>query len=62
MIKIRDFYDDGYNDGYGRKTFGDREYPQTDGDKYSYERGLEYGRLRKKISDELDQEIDKERR
>jgi len=53
---MRDFYDDGFNDGYGRRSYGDREYPQTDSDKNSYERGLEYGKLRKRISDELDEE------
>ena len=53
---MRDFYDDGFNDGYGRRSYGDREYPQTDLDEASYKCGLEYGKLRKHISDELDEE------
>ena len=53
---MRDFYNDGFDDGYGRKTYGDREYPQAESDKASYERGLEYGHLRKRISDELERD------
>ncbi len=51
-----DFYKNGYDDGYGRRNYGDRDYPQTDGDKYSYKRGVEDGQKRKKISDELEEE------
>ena len=55
---MRDFYDDGFNDGYGRNgSRGDRECPQTDGDKYSYQQGIEHGRRRREISDELDREM-----
>ena len=54
---MRDFYDDGFGDGYGRKSYGDREYPSTYGDKYSYRRGLEDGAYRRDISRELDREI-----
>ena len=53
---MRDFYDDGFKDGYGQKHYEDREYPQTDGDKYSYENGLEDGQRRRRISDELERE------
>jgi len=53
---MRDFYNDGFDDGYGKKHYGEREYPQTDSDKNSYERGLEEGQRRKHISEELDQE------
>jgi len=53
---MRDFYNDGFNDGYGRRSYGDREYPQTESDKASYEQGVEYGKLRKRISYELDEE------
>jgi hypothetical protein len=51
-----DFYQDGFDDGYGRGKYGEREYPETDGDRYSYERGVEDGRRRKSISEELDRE------
>ena len=53
---MRDYYQDGFDDGYGRKGYGEREYPQFDGDKYDYEKGLEDGQRRKKISEELDSE------
>jgi len=52
-----DYYNDGYDDGYGKqRSYGDRDYPQSDGDKYSYQRGLEDGIRRRRISDELDRE------
>lgn len=53
---MEDFYQNGFDAGYGRKHYGDREYPQTDGDKYSYEHGLDDGRRRRRIADELDRE------
>lgn len=51
-----DFYQNGFDGGYGRSFHGDREYPQNDGDEYSYQRGLEDGQRRRRISDELDRE------
>lgn len=51
---MRDFYDDGFKDGYGEKIYGDREYPMSDGDRYSYEQGLEKGRRWSRYRDEDD--------
>jgi len=53
---MRDYYQDGFNDGYGKEVPGEREYPQNDGDDYSYRRGVEDGTRRKSISEELDAE------
>lgn len=53
---MSDYYNDGFNDGYGRRQYGPREYPQTDSDRYSYERGREDGERRRRISRELDDE------
>ncbi len=52
-----DFYDEGYNRGRGwtHKTTGD--FPQTAGDRASFESGYEYGERRRRISDELDREM-----
>ena len=50
--EMRDFYDDGFKDGYGEKIYGDREYPISDGDRYSYEQGLEKGRRWRRYRDE----------
>ncbi len=49
---MRDFYNDGYEDGRGH--YGEHEYPESQSDKASYERGREYGELRRKIGEELD--------
>ena len=54
---MRDYRNDGFNDGYGKGTNSSfREYPQTDLDRHSYNDGLEEGRRRRKIADELDNE------
>ena len=53
---MRNYYNDGFDDSYGREHYGDRECPQTDGDKYSYRRGFEDGERRRRISDELERE------
>ena len=53
---MRDYYQDGFNDGYGNKTYGERECPQSDGDRYNYEQGTADGKRRKNISDELERE------
>ena len=53
---MRDYYKDGFDDGYGSYRDNDGDYPSTDGDSYSYRRGLEDGRRRRDISDELDRE------
>ena len=54
---MSDFYQDGFDDGYGRKNYGERENPQDDCDKYSYRRGYEDGQRKKEVSDELDREL-----
>lgn len=54
---MEDFYNDGFNYGYGRgyRNSG-HEQPETDGDRYSYERGREDGQRRREIAKELDSE------
>ena len=54
-----DYYKDGYNIGRGHlwKNNG-HEYPQTESDKYSYEKGIEEGIRKRKISDEIDRELE----
>lgn len=52
---MNDFYKDGFNDGYGRKTYGDREYPQNDSDDFSYRRGRKEGQRRRGIANELEE-------
>ena len=51
------WYNDGFNNGYGQsyKNKG-HDYPQTDGDKYSYTRGREDGERHRRISEELEKE------
>ena len=53
---MRNYYQDGFDNGYGRDHNGPREYPQNDGDDYSYRRGQEDGRRRRDIANELDRE------
>ena len=54
---MEDFYSDGYNVGYGQSYKNDNhDYPQSDGDRYSYRRGAEDGERRRRVSDELDRE------
>jgi len=54
---LRDYRQDGFDDGYGqhRDDFGDE--PKTAGDEYSYREGFEDGQRRRVISDELDREL-----
>ena len=52
---MEDYYYDGFNSGYGRNYLNDNhEYPQNDGDKYSYRAGYEDGQRRRKIKEELE--------
>ncbi len=51
-----DFYNEGFNDGYGKHFYGEREYPQSNGDRASYERGIEDGQRRGRIRDEIERE------
>lgn len=53
---MRDYRQDGFNDGYGRHRDNDGDYPQNDMDKYSYRSGYEEGRRRREISDELERD------
>jgi len=56
-VVMRDYYRDGFDNGYGRPINNyERDYPKNDGDHYSYQRGLEDGIRRRRISDELDRE------
>jgi hypothetical protein len=57
---MRDYFQDGFDDGYGRYRIDDGDYPQSDSDKYSYRDGLEEGRIRRRIADELDREYEEE--
>ena len=54
---MRDYYQDGWDDGYGRDRIDDGDYPVTESDKYSYRTGLEDGRRRRRIADEIDREF-----
>lgn len=51
---MEDFWQDGFNDGYGQGYLNSgHESPETDGDRYDYRVGREYGeRRRKKISED----------
>lgn len=54
---MRDYYQDGFDRGYGKNhTNYDNDFPRSDGDRYSYERGVEDGQRRREISRELDRE------
>ena len=54
---MENYYQDGFNAGYGRSHLNDHhENPQTDGDRYSYRRGHEDGQRRRDISNELERE------
>lgn len=53
---MRDYYQDGFDDGYGNDIYGEREQPQNDGDDYSYRQGLEDGQRRRDISNELSED------
>ena len=52
---MEDYYNDGFNLGYGQSWRNSgHDSPQTDGDRYSFERGIEDGNRRREISQELD--------
>ncbi len=53
---MTDYYQDGFDDGYGRHRSGEREYPQNDGDDYNYRKGVEDGQRRRRVMDEPDDE------
>ena len=55
---MRDYYNDGFQQGYGRPNDNyDNDYPRSDGDRYSYRCGVEDGERRRRVSDELDREL-----
>lgn len=57
---MEDYYDDGFNAGYGRSYLNDHhDSPRTDGERYDYQRGIEDGQRRRQIADELDREWDR---
>lgn len=54
---FRDYYQDGFNDGYGRDYYNpDNDQPESACDQYSYRRGHEDGKRRREIANELDRE------
>lgn len=53
---MSDYYQDGFNSGYGREYRGPDNGPQTDYDRYNYSRGQEDGERRSHIAEELDRE------
>jgi len=54
---MEDYYQDGINRGRGQDYLNsNHDYPQSDGDKYSYHRGVEEGERRREISRELERE------
>jgi len=52
-----DYYQNGWDIGYGRGMKPGGEYPMTDCDRYSFERGLEDGQRRAEVGRELDREM-----
>lgn len=54
---MEEYYQDGYDSGYGNQKKPGHGWPQTDSDDYSYRHGQEEGRRRKRIADELDREL-----
>ena len=53
---MEDFYQDGFNDGYGRSSLnGGHSVPQTDYERASYQLGQSDGERRREIARELDE-------
>lgn len=43
-----DFHEDGFNEGYGRGYLNeDHDSPQSEGDQYDYQQGIEDGERRR---------------
>ena len=55
---MRDYYQDGIDDGCGRHRYDDGDYPQNNGDLYDYQLGLERGQRRRRNYNEIDRETD----
>jgi len=55
---MRDYYQDGFDIGYGRGSSGNRDYPSTDGDDFSYRQGIEDGQRHRDIANDIDREYD----
>ena len=53
---MRDYYRDGFDDGYGKSRHDDGDTPSTDGDRYDYRQGLEDGARRREIANELERD------
>lgn len=53
---MEDYYRNGFDLGYGKRSSGHDDYPRTDIDKHSFGRGIEDGIKRRHIADELDDE------
>ncbi len=51
MGTMEDFYGDGFNEGYGRPDLNQgHDIPETDGERYDYEQGVEDGERRRGYS------------
>ena len=55
---MRDYYQDGIDDGFGAYRSDKGDYPQDAGDIYDYHRGLERGQQRRKNVDEFEREVE----
>ncbi len=55
-IYMEDYFGDGYDRGYGNYSDNNHNCPTSDGERYDYERGMEYGEYRRRLSDELNNE------
>lgn len=53
---MEDFYQNGFDEGYGGYITDNHESPCTDGEQYDYRQGVEDGNRRREISDELESE------
>jgi len=52
---MEDYYEDGFNTGYGRSYLNDgHDSPQSDGERYDYQQGIEDGQRRRRFADELE--------
>jgi hypothetical protein len=49
---MEDYYKDGFNEGYGNGHLNNgHDFPDSDGDRYDYERGREDGERRRSYDD-----------
>lgn len=54
---MKNYYQDGFNVGYGESYLNNgHDYPTSDGDRCSYNEGIENGIRRREISNELEED------